>query len=156
MSESTVLVIAVVCAILYVVITGSIKSAKRRRRRRVAIGIPVKRFTYRSVFAGILKGTAIFAVFVGVTTLYLRTHPPFFVKWWELAFFIDLFAFAFAFLPMLPKAYRDYMDRVKEGSGKGCFADYVGAIWMSAVFISGLGLHLVTLAAASEWELMPT
>lgn len=109
------------------------------------------RFSHVKVLGGLVLGTLVWMTYIGVTSLYLATHPPFLSEWWMLVGLADIVGFGFCMMSCFPKAYRDYMDRKSKGAHTAF--DYFVGLVMTLVFLPGVAIHLSVLASSPHFAL---
>jgi hypothetical protein len=137
---------------------GAFRIRKRSPRQPTAnvmyIDAPVYSYTFGDIVVGLIKSAALYAVYIGATALYLATHPPWAVRWWELAILIDLIAFAFVPMLCFCEGYRQYTKHKPKNSHSP--TDYFVGLVLSVLLISGAGVHFLILLAAPDFEIWPS
>jgi len=151
----TELLIGIVIGIAVMV---GIKILRRRPRQSPAhlihVSVPVYPWTFAEVIGGLIKSAVLYAVYIGSTALYLATHPPMVVKWWEATMLIDMIVLAF--LPMLcfSKGYKQYLKHKPKNSHKP--TDYFVGIVLSVILLSGVSIHFLILMDAPGFSIWPS
>lgn len=142
-----------------VVVVGWWLVARSRRRQTAgvaAVVIPVHRVRVPvlKVLGGLVLLAMIYAVYVGLTSLYLRTHPPFLVFWWEFVALFDMMLFIPLLPVVLPEAYKQYLEQ--KPKGQHSLLDYVVGLWTTALMFGGAGVHVAILASSPNWQFYPS
>lgn len=145
----------IVIGALWIIAADVFKHRKRRSSTAAVVGrvVRVERMSVFGVLWGLIQGSLLFAGFIVVGALYLRTYPLFWVDWWMLVLLIDLAVFAVCLVWKMPRGYRRYMQ--EKPANQHTALDYLVGALSCVVMLGGVGVHLLTVAQAPGWSLSP-